>query len=622
MKKKKSIKSVVLSFLAGVLSTLIVVEGINLAGSVKENGLNLSEKTDLEALIEDDLNGYLASVEVSESDVKYMEDMYASRVTSSIATLTKNTLTKPNVDYDAYSKEVQQAVTTAGSGLSDEQLKVITSGIEAICVADTYKTIADRGLVSAADMEQLNNALQDRVKALESNLKTQQSSYEQKVETLQSQIDGTNAIKDTAQLAALTSQVISITNELKEVEADNRDVEAINKLTGELNGVLDTLDELNMLNDTMSEKINSAILKLEANTLTPEDKEEIVKALADTNEELAKKILAQAKAVEDVTKDLNDLAKDCEDQKIITESAISGVKTAMDGSLNDLKTVVDEKNQKLSESIEGLNEATTTSSEYIKGRVDELNSTLNDTILEFNSETGKLTVLVNKAEDDYNNYVSELGETTENLKGDLSEETEAHINELINTVGSADTEGSLLFTLNSASTESLTNLSSKYSELEGNLQGEYDRHSGALDTKATGINDDLDTKATGINDNLDTKVTGINNNLDTKATGINNDLDTKITEANTTIDGKVTSASKSEANASTSATAASGSATAASGSAANAAQSASDAAQSATDAASKAEKATNDAIKSMFRYDSDTNTIIISIPTDNGAGGN
>ena len=81
MKKKKSIKSVVLSFLAGVLSTLIVVEGINLAGNVKENGLNLSEKTDLEALIEDDLNGYLASVEVSESDVKYMEDMYASRVT-------------------------------------------------------------------------------------------------------------------------------------------------------------------------------------------------------------------------------------------------------------------------------------------------------------------------------------------------------------------------------------------------------------------------------------------------------------------------------------------------------------------------------------------------------------
>ena len=295
--------------------------------------------------------------------------------------MTKNTLTKPNVDYDAYSKEVQQAVNTAGSGLSDEQLKVITSGIEAICVADTYKTIADRGLVSAEDMEQLNNALQDRVKALESNLKSQQSSYEQKVETLQSQIDGTNAIKDTAQIASLTSQVISITNELKEVEADNRDVEAINKLTGELNGVLKTLDELNMLNDTMSEKINSAILKLEANTLTPEDKEEIVKALADTNEELAKKILAQAKAVEEVTADLNSLAQDCEDQKTLTQSAISGVETAMNGSLKDLETVVNEKNAALSKNIGDLDKATTESNQYISKRVDELNKTLTDTQL-------------------------------------------------------------------------------------------------------------------------------------------------------------------------------------------------------------------------------------------------
>lgn len=585
MKKKKSIKSVVLSFLAGVLSTLIVVEGINLAGNVKENGLNLSEKTDLEALIEDDLNGYLASVEVSESDVKYMEDMYASRVTSSIATLTKNTLTKPNVDYDAYSKEVQQAVTTAGSGLSDEQLKVITSGIEAICVADTYKTIADRGLVSAEDMEQLNNALQDRVKALESNLKSQQSSYEQKVETLQSQIDGTNAIKDTAQLASLTSQVISITNELKEVEADNRDVEAINKLTGELNGVLKTLDELNMLNDTMSEKINSAILKLEANTLTPEDKEEIVKALADTNEELAKKILAQAKAVEEVTADLNSLAQDCEDQKTLTQSAISGVETAMNGSLKDLETVVNEKNAALSKNIGDLDKATTESNQYISKRVDELNKTLTDTQLEFNSETGRLTVLVNGAKEDYDNYVANLSSTTDELKGDLSDETALLIGQLNqslsdaqatlnNTLGDTETDGTVLFKLNTASTKSLSDLDVKYGELENSLTG--------------------------------------------KAGEINDGLDEKITNANTTIDGKVTAASGSADAASTSATSASDSAGAAFTSAANAEEQA----VRAETAANNAEQATNEAIKSMFQYDSETNTITISIPTDNGAGGN
>lgn len=573
MKKKKSIKSVVLSFLAGVLSTLIVVEGINLAGNVKENGLNLSEKTDLEALIEDDLNGYLASVEVSESDVKYMEDMYASRVTSSIATLTKNTLTKPNVDYDAYSKEVQQAVTTAGSGLSDEQLKVITSGIEAICVADTYKTIADRGLVSAEDMEQLNNALQDRVKALESNLKTQQSSYEQKVETLQSQIDGTNAIKDTAQLASLTSQVISITNELKEVEADNRDVEAINKLTGELNGVLETLDELNMLNDTMSEKINSAILKLEANTLTPEDKEEIVKALADTNEELAKKILAQAKAVEDVTKDLNDLADDCEKQKELTTTAISSVETAMNGSLKDLEGVINEKNEKLSESIDGLDKATQESSAYISQRVEELNQTLSDTQLEFTSKTGKLTVLVNGAKDDYDNYVAQLGTATKDLKGDLSEETAAKISELVARVGSDDSEGTLLYALNDKKNTSLSELDSKYGELEGNLT------------------DKADELGTG--------------------------LDDKINDANNTIDGKITNAGESATAASKSKDAAALSATDAEDFANQAAQSATDAATSAGEAADAATNATNEAIKELIKYSEDGKTVTFNLPTSN-----
>lgn len=340
-----------LKLIAIGLTAILAVDGIFLSSYISQKG----EYSDvsLEEQITTDINGFLENYEIAKEELPYISNLYYSGATSKIASITSSTLTKSDVNYEEYSNTVSSEVLKEGSGLSEEQLAVITKGIETICIADTYKAISDKQLVSINDVNALTVALQTRINELENIVSTQDQTYQSTITELKNATNNSGTAS-ASEIAQITAQLFKVTNDLRLLEGDSSEMDAINDLSQRLNTILKDLQKVDDVNEKTIEQIQSAITKLETNSLSPEDKEQIVSLLSESNEELAQKIIDQSKAMDEVAGNLLSLKEDCEEQKVITERNINNVKSIMDGSLSDLNDYVVRSNEVITASIETL----------------------------------------------------------------------------------------------------------------------------------------------------------------------------------------------------------------------------------------------------------------------------
>ena len=232
-----------LKLIAIGLVVILAVDGIFLSSYLSRKGEY--KDVSLEEQITTDINGFLENYEIAEEELPYISNLYYSGATSKIASITSSTLTKSDVNYEEYSNTVSSEVLKEGSGLSKEQLAVITKGIETICIADTYKAISDKQLVSINDVNALTVALQTRINELENIVSTQDQTYQSTITELKNATNNSGTAS-ASEIAQITAQLFKVTNDLRLLEGDSSEMDAINDLSQRLNTILKDLQKLMM----------------------------------------------------------------------------------------------------------------------------------------------------------------------------------------------------------------------------------------------------------------------------------------------------------------------------------------------------------------------------------------
>ena len=493
----------------GVIATSAV-----LSSTIIMHNRNARQYTNeaLEAKITEDLNYYLQDYQLSTEETKVLDDIELTKLTSDIASITTGELTKKEPDVQEFSRKVSNTVNKAGSGLNPEQLEVITTGIEAVCITDTYNTIASRGLVDTATLNILQSELDKKIQTLDNNIGKQSEEYDQKIKSLEAKIADTN-ISDANQFVTISNSITAITNQLRSVASNTESKEQIDAIKSSLNSVLEDLTTIHDGNEKTTETLKAAIEKLEKNSLTAKDLQDVELALSTVNADLTKKIVEQSKAVEDVSNDLQSLVDDCETQKVATQNAITNTKSLIDKDLITLENTIDANKKDLNSSIDDLEDVL---NNQINTQITTMDGKLKTVSDKLDNQNDTLQGLIDTAQNDYDTYLSGIQSAEEAARSNIGSDKDSAIAkietdrasallDIATSLGTKETSGAL-FDIETDKNAALGEIASKEAASKDAIKADADTAKSELNTAATKAQSDLNTAVTNAQDSIDATI--------------------------------------------------------------------------------------------------------------------
>ena len=443
MKNRRTAVAILLaSFTVAAAAALAFLAVRHLGGGYSEGAL----KEQMTA----DINEFIRRFEVPQGDLDAVQGLYDSGVSEELADLSAQTLTKPGVNYEGYEKNIETKVLATDCGLTQEQYDLVVSSVTAICLADTYKAISEAGLVSEQDASEMLSALERRISDLESAVETQKIAYDNALEQLRT---AGSSPQDATALAQISQEVFAMASEVESLEAKAVTVDQMNVMVSDLNALLSQLQAMGQATDETADALRAAIGVLEENSLTPDDKEELVAALGVASEGLAQKIVDQSNAIEGVAGDLSALVEKCEVEKAATDRVIGNVKLTLEGSLSDLEDAmnaqVDAAKNELSGKIDETNQAVASNKASAEASIEEQGKELSQKINETNqavanvsgsldAQQGELEGLINEAKANYSSYVQEVKAATAAGKQAVSDDTAAALKDVADAKSAAE----------------------------------------------------------------------------------------------------------------------------------------------------------------------------------------
>ncbi len=394
-KKNKTLQTLALTFIL----TLTLGTGAIVATTININ--KQTEKDQTAMVIENDVRDYLNAYEIESEyipNLNYLAEStpktLSSTTTQTISKITKTTDTDSVVkQFDAEVKQIVNEANNAGNArLSQEQLDIITSGIEAICVSDIYKILSNQGVLGSTDTATLEKTLTDSLTSLQTNVNTQTQSLNNQMTQLKSQVNSLNTA-DASKLLDLQNKLNTINKQLQNLDADKG------------NDVVDIKDQLQTLNEDVD--------ALKANSGT-------------SNEEIAKNVESLIAEIEDidssVAKTLSDALKafgetgNVTDMKLAISKAINSL---VERSLINSEGIATNKNNinALIQDVSANKAKATADANNLLNTINTVNTNLTKSVTDLSSDTA---VSLQGLSDEINNNIStQINSLDDKLTNDI-----------------------------------------------------------------------------------------------------------------------------------------------------------------------------------------------------------